>query len=144
MTKTKSIRRRDYRKLRYLGILFFAMMFSFVFLAQRNGKLESGTSAANLANFQAGYIISDYQMTNYTSMSETDIQNFLTGKNSCGNTDYGYFQRLSADSSYRWHFENGHFICLSEERFGDNDDEIDFNILSRQRILFGRQRKTTK
>ena len=125
MTKTKTVR-RDYRKLKFFGLLAFVAAFSFVFLAQRNGKLEDDTSAANLANFNAGYIISDFQMTDYDSMSEGEIQNFLTSKNSCNNRDYGYYQRLSAGSAYRWHFENGHFICLSEERFGNNDDEIGF------------------
>ena len=82
--------------------------------------------AADAGRFNPGYIISDFQMSDYTSMSEGEIQNFLTSKNSCGNTNYGYYQQLSANPNYRWHFENGHFICLSEERFGNNDDEIGF------------------
>jgi hypothetical protein len=31
-------------------------------------------------------------------------------------------QRLQKDiENIFWHFENGHFICLSEERFGDGE-----------------------
>ena len=77
--------------------------------------------AANAGNFQAGYIISDYQMTNYNSMSEAEIQNFLSARNSCPNTDYGYYLQLSQKAGYTWHFANGHFVCLSEERFGDGE-----------------------
>ena len=65
-------------------------------------------------------------MGNYTSMSEAEIQAFLTTKNPCNNTSYSYYLQLSANRNYTWHFENGHFICLSEERFGNNDNEIGF------------------
>ena len=96
-------------------LVFFAAFF-----------VVNNTKAANLANFQAGNIISDFQMTDYDSMSEAEIQNFLTSKNSCGNTDYNYYVALSRGSAYQWHFENGHFICLAEEKFGNNDNEIGF------------------
>ena len=65
-------------------------------------------------------------MGNYNSMSEAQIQAFLTAKNPCANTDYNYYLQLSANRNYSWHFENGHFVCLSEERFGNNDNEIGF------------------
>ena len=81
----------------------------------------SKTAAASLAQFDPGYIISDYQMGNYNSMSEAEIQAFLTAKNSCPNRDAQYYQRISAGSVATWHFENGHFVCLSEERFGDGE-----------------------
>lgn len=126
MIKTKRIRRINYRNFVVLGLGIFVAMFLFIFLAQKFGKIEESTNAANLANFQAGYIISDYQMTDYGSMSEADIQNWLRSKNSCGNNNYNYYLQLSNSSSYRWHFENGHFICLSEEHFGDRDGEIGF------------------
>ena len=54
-------------------------------------------------------------------MSEADIQRFLTSKNSCPNTNYNYYQSLSASGKYTWHWANGHFVCLSEERFGDGE-----------------------
>ena len=91
----------------------FVTVFLFVFLVQKNN--DDGVTAANMAGFDPGYIMSDYQMGNYNSMSEAQIQAFLTAKNPCGNTDYNYYTRLSANKNYTWHFANGHFICLSEE-----------------------------
>ena len=38
----------------------------------------------------------------------------------CGMFIYSYIE------NYKWHFENGRFVCLSEERFGNNDNEIGF------------------
>ena len=101
-----------------LGV--FVAVFAFAFLVQRFGVSENA-DAANMAGFDPGYIMSDYQMGNYNSMSEAQIQAFLTAKNPCGNTDYNYYTRLSANKNYTWHFANGHFICLSEERFGDGE-----------------------
>ena len=121
MTKTKSVRRRDYRKLGFLGVLVFAMVFSFVFLAQKNGKMSEETSAANLAEFRPGYIISDYQMTDYESMDEGEIRHWLDVMNSCPTTT-----RFSGNANYNWHYEYGHYICLSQEHFGDRDGEIGF------------------
>lgn len=83
--------------------------------------MDEKVQAANLANFDPGYIISDFQMGNYTSMTEAEIQAFLTMKNPCDNTDYSLYQRLSANKNYTWHWENGHFVCLSEEKFGDGE-----------------------
>ena len=60
-------------------------------------------------------------MGNYTSMTEAEIQAFLTTKNPCDNTDYNYYLRLSANPNYTWHFANGHFVCISEELFGDGE-----------------------
>ena len=122
----RRVRRRDYRKLGLLGLLVFVAVFLFAFLAQRSGKIDNDANAANLAEFKPGYIISDFQMTNYTSMSEAEIQNWLTSKNSCNNNNQNYYLQLSRGSSYHWHFENGHFVCLSEEHFGDRDGEIGF------------------
>ena len=118
-------RRRDGR-VRFLALGIFIAVFSFTFLMQmfKGGRAE--VEAASLANFDPGYIISDWQMGNYNSMSEAEIQAWLTSKNSCANTNYNYYLGLSANKNYTWHFENGHFICLSEERFGDNDNEIGF------------------
>ena len=116
---------RRSKRIWFVGLGVFVAVFLFVFLVQRF-KGANEVDAANLANFDPGYIISDYQMSNYSSMSEADIQRFLTSKNSCGNRDYSYYQRLSANRNYTWHWENGHFVCLSEERFGNNDNEIGF------------------
>ena len=124
ITTTGKVRRRD-KRVWFMGLAVFVAVFLFIFLMQRFKGID-GVEAANLAEFDAGYIISDYQMGNYNSMSEAEIQAFLTAKNPCDNRDYGYYQRLSGNYNYSWHFENGHFVCLSEERFGDGDNEIGF------------------
>ena len=113
-------RRRDIR-IWYLALSVFVTVFLFTFLSLNYNKIDVEVSAANLSNFDPGFIISDYQMGNYNSMTETEIQAFLTTKNPCDNTDYNYYLRLSANPNYKWHFANGHFVCLSEERFGDGE-----------------------
>lgn len=99
-------------------VLFvFCMMVSFSFLAAR-GMLH--TSAAPVQGFNPGNIISDAVMGNHNSMTKDDIQRFLTAKNSCKNTDYNQYLKLKAAyPQHEWHFANGHFVCLSEELFGD-------------------------
>lgn len=120
MIKTKSIRRRDYRKFGFFGLAVFVAVFLFMFLAQKSGKLDDDTNAANLAYFQPGYIISDYQMTDYNSMSEADIYNFLWAKGRCYNTNFsGVGTRVDYFSDHTppttWHVINGHTVCLAEE-----------------------------
>ena len=114
------VRRRDTR-IWFMVMGLFLAVFLFTFLRQTFEGAESEVEAASLANFDPGYIISDYQMSNYTSMTEEEIQQFLTFKNPCDNTDEDYYNRLSANKKYKWHFEDGHFICLSEELFGDGE-----------------------
>lgn len=110
------VRRRD-KRVWFVVLGIFVSVFLFSFLAQRF-KNDGEVGAASLAGFDPGYIISDYQMGNYNSMSEVEIQNFLTSKNPCNNRDYNYYRSLSGAT---WHWENGHFVCLSEERFGDGE-----------------------
>ncbi len=104
----------------FVALGVFVAVFLFSFLIQKF-KVINEADAASLAKFDPGYIISDYQMGNYNSMNEADIQRFLTSKNSCPNTNYNYYKTLSANKNYKWHFANGHFICLSEEKFGDGE-----------------------
>ena len=112
-------RRRSKRRWYVLLGVFIAISL-FTFLAQRF-KGDGTVDAASTAGFDPGFIISDAQMGHYSSMSEADIQRFLTNKNSCPNTNYNYYVSLSANSSYTWHWANGHFVCLSEELFGDGE-----------------------
>ena len=111
-------RRRDRRKW-YVVLLVFVVAFTFGFLRSRE---KDGADAASLDKFDPGYIISDYQMSNYKSMTEKEIQKFLTDKNPCNNRDKDYYNELTQTyPNITWHFENGHFICLSEEKFGDGE-----------------------
>lgn len=108
---------RIYRRAVFITFIF-CMMASFSFFATRGMQ----KSSASIAGFSAGNIISDYMMSNRNSMSLAQIQQFLTSKNPCNDTDYNKYLRLKAAyPSNDWHFENGHFICLSEERFGDGE-----------------------
>ncbi|MBR3253413.1 hypothetical protein IKF85_01715 [Candidatus Saccharibacteria bacterium] len=122
MTERVVRRRRD-KRYRFIVLGVFVAVFLFSFLSRSAEKNKNDVEAASLANFDPGYIISDYQMGNYNSMSEAEIQAFLTAKNSCSNTSESYYQQLTASNpGVIWHFEDGHFICLSEERFGDGEE----------------------
>jgi len=114
------MRGRKSKRIWFVALGVFVAVFLFSFLIQKY-KNNNSVDAASLAKFNPGYIISDYQMGNYNSMSEADIQKFLTSKNSCSNTNYNYYKTLSANKNYKWHWANGHFVCLSEERFGDGE-----------------------
>ena len=114
------VRRRSKRIL-CVGLGMFVAVFLFSFLMQKF-KGDGVVDAASLAGFDPGYIISDWQMSNYNSMNEAEIQAFLTAKNPCGNRDYGLYQSMASSyPSIKWHWDNGHFICISEERFGDGE-----------------------
>lgn len=117
-----NIRRRD-RRAKYLVIALFFFAAAGVFLSQHLQKSEMQVQAASLEKFDAGKIISDYQMGNYQSMTEQQIQEFLTSKNSCKNTNKALYDEMTSlySPKYTWHFDNGHFVCLSEEKFGDGE-----------------------
>lgn len=111
---SRGARRRDKRTL-FMVLALFVAVFSFVFLTQ-SFKGPGDVEAANLANFDPGYIISDYQMGNYNSMSEAEIQNFLKQKGNCNDTRTylaGYY------TNYSYHIKDGHFVCLADETFGE-------------------------
>ena len=114
------VRRRDTRIWFVMMAVFFAV-FLFTFL-KNNFDSTDEVEAANLVNFDPGYIISDYQMSRYNAMTELEIQAFLTSKNPCNNTSQSSYEYLTERyPNLKWHFENGHFVCLSEELFGDGE-----------------------
>ena len=83
---------------------------------------SESVSAYSLEKFDPGFIISDYVMGKYDSMTEVEIQEFLTSKNACENRDHEYYELLSAKGDYyHWHWKDDHFVCLSEELFGDGE-----------------------
>ena len=89
----------------------FAFVATFTFLAL---KVPQDSQAASLANFHPGNIISDYTMSNYTTMSVDDIDIFLHAHGSCNDTNT---IRASWYPSVHYHIEDGHFVCLADERF---------------------------
>ena len=102
-------------------VFSFFMAATFSFLATSN---PTSTSAAPVQGFNPGNIISDAVMADYNSMTVAEIQAFLTSKNSCNNTNYQlYLDQTNAYKTVSWHWSgsanNGHFVCLSEERFGE-------------------------
>ena len=106
--------RKRFTPINKLFLVFvFVMMATFSFLAFKNMNMTAATNAA-YSGFQAGNIITDYVMGDYSSMSEGDIQNFLKSKNPCNDTDTS---KASRYSNHRYHIENGHFVCMADERF---------------------------
>ena len=96
-----------------LIIFVFVFVAVFTFLKTRG---TGTTSAASLDNFKPGNIISDYVMSNSSSMSEAEIQKFLSEHGNCNNTE-----TYKADwwPSVYYHIKDGYFVCLSEETFGE-------------------------
>ena len=108
------VRRRDTR-IWFVMMAVFLAAFLFTFL-RNNFNSADEVEAANLENFDPGYIISDYQMTRADAMTEEEIQAFLTAKNPCNNTKQGDYEYLTTRyPNLKWHFDDGHFVCLSEE-----------------------------
>ena len=113
------IRRRNIRRSLFALGLIFVSVFTFTLL--KNINKSEIVEAYSLANFDPGFIISDYVMGDYTSMTEAEIQAFLTKKNSCSNTNREYYDYLSKNTKYKWHWKDDHFVCLSEELFGEGE-----------------------
>lgn len=100
-----------------LGVFVAVFLFSFLTSKFKDNRT---VGAVSLGNFEPGYIISDWQMTNYNSMTESEIQAFLKKKNPCNNSDEQLYKEQSGlYPGLKWHWENGHFVCLAEEKFGE-------------------------
>ena len=113
------IRRRD-KRVWYVMLGVFAAVSLFTFSARYHGAVDNDAEAASLANFDPGYIISDWQMGNYNSMTEAEIQSFLWAKGKCYNTSFSavgtrvdYFSDSTPPTT--WHVKDGHTVCLAEE-----------------------------
>ncbi len=111
--------KESYRVFLSLGAALVTVFLTYLILQ----ALQSTASAASASSFNPGNIISDEVMGNYNSMSVEEIQRFLTEKGNCNNTNRALYEQLTKQyPNITWHFENGHFICLSEERFGDGQN----------------------
>lgn len=142
-----------------LFLLFaFSMMAVLSFLIFKNMNNSFAINSA-YDGFQAGNIISDYVMGDYTTMSQSEIQNILKAKNSCNDadlvktsishgsvsagTEYGvkYNYQLTFNKStggtatYHYHVENGHFVCMADESFnGESAAQIIYQAARDYRI----------
>lgn len=114
---TAAHRRHVDRRRTLLALFAFVLAGSLTFLSL--GHLAK-TTAASLDHFDPGNIITDYNMSRYFSMTESEIQNFLKSKNSCDDTRTYLADRYS---SYTYHIENGHFVCMADEKFDVNTGE---------------------
>ena len=85
----------------------------FAFLTTKDTELAS---SASLANFRPGYIVSDYVLSNYNSMTEAEIQTFLKSKNPCNDTNIA---KANNYPHLNYHIKDGHFVCLADELFGE-------------------------
>ncbi|TWP07702.1 hypothetical protein EUA80_01675 [TM7 phylum sp. oral taxon 351] len=97
-----------------LCVFTFFMISSLAFLMTKNLKK---IHAYDFSNFNPGNIISDGVMSNANAMSVEEIQRFLTSKNACKDTNIA---KAKSYPGLRYHIENGHFVCLSEETFEHN------------------------
>jgi len=79
------------------------------------GFLVNNADVGALSDY--GNVMSDFVMRDYNSMSISEIQSFLTSVNSCDDTNYDKYAYLNSTLPYHWHWANGHFVCMSEERF---------------------------
>ncbi|MBR3320096.1 hypothetical protein IKG20_02220 [Candidatus Saccharibacteria bacterium] len=102
---------RKHPGLVYKVVFLFTFAAVFTFLAF---KLPKNSEAASLANFRPGNIISDYTMSNYTTMSVAEIDEFLHAHGNCRDYDTG---KASWYPNLHYHIKDGHFVCLAEERF---------------------------
>ncbi len=131
--------RTRHRDRRFLYLALFAFLFAGVVAFLKTASpLETG--AASLDHFDPGNIITDYNMSNYNSMTESDIQNFLNSKVACnrpataaaigalsvepaseGAYNYRFYFRTSSGgiASALYHTENGYFVCLKNEKFNE-------------------------
>ena len=97
-----------------LCVFTFFMISSLAFLMTKNLKK---IHAYDFSNFNPGNIISDGVMSNANAMSVEEIQRFLTSKNACKDTNIA---KAKSYPGLKYHIENGHFVCLSEETFEYN------------------------
>ena len=124
------MRRKRINPFNILAIIFlFLFCSTLTFLLMKDGK---EISAASTTGFVAGNIISDYTMSNYSTMTEAEIQTFLKSKNLCnkslpnsGYTNEGngfYSNTFGTAKKYMYHVKNGKFVCLADEIFGSGNE----------------------
>lgn len=95
-------------------VFTFSMIATLTFFLLKHLK---PSHAIDFSNFKPGNIISDNTMSDTDTMDEVSIQKFLTKINSCN--DYN-ISKAAKYPAYKYHIENGHFVCLSQETFENN------------------------
>ena len=74
---------------------------------------HSGKQAkAYLAGYDDSNIMTDFVMSNTTTMSERNIWDFLHSKNPCNDRNLA-----KAVKGYHYNIRDGHFVCMADETF---------------------------
>ena len=78
-------------------------------------SLKDTSHAADIKNFDPGNIMSDAVMSNKSTMTVQEIQNFLNSKNYCDNQN-----TYMADwyPHLQYNIKDGRFVCMAREDFG--------------------------
>ena len=131
-------------KKKTLLLAIFCAVFSGT-LAFLSAKNPESVSAVDASGFQAGNIMSDLVMSDYNSMTQAEIQSFLSSKVSCNQSAAAsavgaynvenvsttvngvYYNRryyfyywengVRKSTSDLYHVENNQFVCLPNEKF---------------------------
>ena len=75
---------------------------------------EVNPAKATLAGFEAGNLMSDTIMSNYNSMTEQQIWDFLHQHGNCNDRNT---YKASQYPSLKYHIKDGHFVCMADETF---------------------------
>lgn len=106
---------------RHLAVFAAVLVFVATVLIGSFIFIKSKKANATLSGFSAGNIIDNATMSNKDSMSEAQIQSWLSSKNSCNNNNYANYVKYTAKGyTYIWvgaANDTGHFACISEEKF---------------------------
>ena len=95
-------------------ITVLAFIFTFVATLSFFLTAHPDKTAATVAGFNAGNIMSDYVMGDYNSMSEASIQAFLKSKNHCNNRE---IYKASWYPTVHYSIRDGHFVCMADDSF---------------------------
>ncbi|NCU30728.1 hypothetical protein EOM57_02895 [Candidatus Saccharibacteria bacterium] len=93
------------------GLLSVLILVAAVFIFLNK---DNQSNAADAREFTAGNIMSDLVMTNKGSMSEAQIQAFLSSKNPCNDRN---ISKAAAYPNIKYNIKDGKFVCLAEESF---------------------------
>lgn len=80
------------------------------------GYTSNKKASAYLDGFDPGNIMSDFVMSNKSTMTESDIQNFLKSKNPCNDTNLAKAAPYQAQG-YQYTIRDGHFVCMADDTF---------------------------
>lgn len=88
-----------------VGILCCSLMIYMLFHSGKQAK-------AYLAGYDDSNIMTDFVMSNTTTMSERNIWDFLHSKNPCNDRNLA-----KAVKGYHYNIRDGHFVCMADEMF---------------------------